>query len=46
VGASHPDQLGATLAGARLALDEEERAELDEVWYRLPRVRPATGPVR
>jgi aryl-alcohol dehydrogenase (NADP+) len=46
VGASHPDQLAATLAGAQATLDGEERAELDEVWYRLPRTRPGPGPVR
>jgi aryl-alcohol dehydrogenase-like predicted oxidoreductase len=46
VGASHPDQLAATLAAARTTLDAEERAELDEVWYRLPRSKPARGPVR
>lgn len=46
VGATHPDQLAATLAGARTSLDPEERAELDEVWYRLPRLRPVSGPVR
>ena len=46
VGASRPEQLDATLAGARLVLDAEERAALDEVWYRLPRQRPAGGPVR
>ncbi|HET8644215.1 MAG TPA: aldo/keto reductase [Vicinamibacteria bacterium] len=46
VGASRPQQLEATLAAGALALDEEERAALDEVWYRLPRQRPAAGPVR
>jgi 1-deoxyxylulose-5-phosphate synthase len=46
VGASRPDQLQATLAGSGLKLDDEERQVLDEVWYALPRQRPATGPVR
>jgi len=46
VGASRPEQLEATLAGADLKLDDEERRVLDEVWYSLPRQRPAPGPVR
>jgi aryl-alcohol dehydrogenase (NADP+) len=46
VGASRPEQLQATLAGADLQLDDEERHVLDEVWYTLPRQRPAPGPVR
>jgi aryl-alcohol dehydrogenase (NADP+) len=46
VGASRPDQLRDTLAGATLRLEDEERQVLDEVWYQLPRQRPATGPVR
>jgi aryl-alcohol dehydrogenase (NADP+) len=46
VGASRPDQLTATLAATDLELDEEERRVLDEVWYGLPRQRPAPGPVR
>ena len=46
VGASRPEQLEATLAGAELKLDDEERQVLDEVWYALPRQRPAAGPVR
>ena len=46
VGASRPDQLQATLAGSDLKLDDEERKVLDEVWYALPRQRPAAGPVR
>jgi len=46
VGASRPDQLQATLAGSELKLDDEERRVLDEVWYALPRQRPAAGPVR
>ena len=46
VGASRPEQLEATLAGAELMLDGEERAALDEVWFHLPRPRPAAGPVR
>jgi aryl-alcohol dehydrogenase-like predicted oxidoreductase len=46
VGASRPDQLQATLAGSGLKLDDEERQVLDDVWYALPRQRPAMGPVR
>lgn len=46
VGASHPDQLVASLAGATTPLDNEERVVLDEAWYRLPRLRPVGGPVR
>ncbi len=46
VGASRAEQLAATLAAAETALDEAEQAALDEVWYRLPRRRPAAGPVR
>jgi len=46
VGASRPEQLAATLAAPSMALDADERGVLDEVWYRLPRQRPATGPVR
>jgi 1-deoxyxylulose-5-phosphate synthase len=46
VGASRVEQLDATLAASGAALDAEELAVLDEVWYRLPRRRPAAGPVR
>jgi aryl-alcohol dehydrogenase (NADP+) len=46
VGASHPDQLDATLAAAELTLDAEEHAALDDVWYQLPRRRAEAGPVR
>jgi len=46
VGASRPEQLDVTLAASDLVLDHEERAALDEVWFHLPRQRPATGPVR
>ena len=46
VGASRPEQLEATLAGAELTLDDEERRVLDEVWFALPRQRPGPGPVR
>lgn len=46
VGASRPEQLRATLAASTLVLDEDERAAVDEVWYHLPRQRPAAGPVR
>jgi 1-deoxyxylulose-5-phosphate synthase len=46
VGASRPEQLQATLAGADLKLEDDERQVLDEVWYALPRQRPSPGPVR
>jgi aryl-alcohol dehydrogenase-like predicted oxidoreductase len=37
VGASRPEQLDATLAGAGLELDEEIRRSCDEAWWQLPR---------
>jgi aryl-alcohol dehydrogenase (NADP+) len=37
IGASRPDQLDATLAGATLALDPDLAKLCDEVWWRLPR---------
>ncbi len=37
IGASRPEQLDATLAGAELALDAELTRLCDEVWARLPR---------
>jgi aryl-alcohol dehydrogenase-like predicted oxidoreductase len=37
VGASRPEQLDATLAGARLELDEEICRSCDEAWWQLPR---------
>jgi aryl-alcohol dehydrogenase-like predicted oxidoreductase len=46
VGASSPAQVTETLGAAERSLDDEERATLDEVWYSLPRRRPAAGPVR
>lgn len=46
VGASRPEQLDQTLAASDHPLDPEENAALDEVWFRLPRRRPADGPVR
>ncbi len=46
VGASRPEQLAATVAASGMTLSDEERQALDEVWYRLPRRRPASGPVR
>jgi aryl-alcohol dehydrogenase (NADP+) len=46
VGASRPEQLEDTLAAPDHPLDAEEAAALDEVWFRLPRRRPAEGPVR
>lgn len=46
VGASAPEQLGATLAAVEAPLAEEEREVLDAAWYRLPHRRPEAGPVR
>jgi aryl-alcohol dehydrogenase-like predicted oxidoreductase len=46
VGASRKEQLEDTLRAAEVRLDDEEKAALDEVWFRLPRQRPAAGPVR
>ena len=46
VGASRVEHLEATLAASETKLDAEELAALDEAWYRLPRRRPASGPVR
>lgn len=46
VGASRLEQLDATLAASECALEADELAALDELWYRLPRQRPADGPVR
>jgi 1-deoxyxylulose-5-phosphate synthase len=46
VGASRAEQLEATLRAGEMTFDAEERSALDEVWYRLPRQRPAAGPVR
>jgi aryl-alcohol dehydrogenase-like predicted oxidoreductase len=37
VGASRPEQLDATLAGAELELDEELTRSCDEAWWQLPR---------
>jgi aryl-alcohol dehydrogenase-like predicted oxidoreductase len=37
VGASRPDQLDGTLAGADLQLDDELRELCDSVWWQLPR---------
>ena len=37
IGASRPEQLEATLAGAELALDPELTRLCDEIWWRLPR---------
>jgi aryl-alcohol dehydrogenase (NADP+) len=46
VGASRVEQLGDSLAGADLQLDDEARTRIDQVWYDLPRRRPEPGPVR
>ena len=43
IGASKPEQLGASLAAAGLRLDEKDREVCNLAWYSLP--RPAT-PVR
>jgi aryl-alcohol dehydrogenase (NADP+) len=43
VGASRPEQLEATLAGAELKLDEDLERACDEVWWRLPRRPVADG---
>jgi len=43
IGASRPEQLEATLAGAELELDDELRRACDEVWWRLPRRPVADG---
>jgi aryl-alcohol dehydrogenase-like predicted oxidoreductase len=39
IGASRPEQLADSLQGVGLALDDEERDYLDQVWYNLPRER-------
>ena len=39
LGASRPEQLEDSLRGVDLALDDEERAACDAVWYDLPRER-------
>ena len=46
VGASRPEQLEATLAASDLVLDAEALRALEDVWFELPRQRPAEGPVR
>ncbi len=43
IGASRPEQLDATLAGAELSLDAELTRLCDEVWWRLPRRPVAEG---
>jgi aryl-alcohol dehydrogenase-like predicted oxidoreductase len=43
VGASRPEQLEATLAGAELKLDEDLERACEEVWWRLPRRPVADG---
>jgi len=40
VGASRPDQLDASLAGAELVFDDEARSSFDAVWWSIPR-RPS-----
>ncbi len=39
MGASRPEQLEDSLSGVDVALDADELAACDEVWYRLPRER-------
>jgi len=39
VGATSAEQLGESLSGYDVALDPEEMAACDDVWYELPRVR-------
>jgi len=43
IGASRPEQLEATVAGAKLELDAELTRRCDEVWWRLPRRPVAEG---
>jgi aryl-alcohol dehydrogenase-like predicted oxidoreductase len=43
VGASRPEQLEATLAGAELELDEDLKRACDQVWWQLPRRPVADG---
>jgi aryl-alcohol dehydrogenase-like predicted oxidoreductase len=43
IGASRPDQLDATIAGAELALAPEVVKLCDAVWWRLPRRPVAEG---
>jgi aryl-alcohol dehydrogenase-like predicted oxidoreductase len=43
VGASRPEQLEASLAGASMALDAEEQEACDLAWYSLPRPRKTPG---
>ena len=38
IGASKPEQLDASLAGAELTLDDEEREVCDLAWYGIPRM--------
>jgi aryl-alcohol dehydrogenase-like predicted oxidoreductase len=46
VGASKVEQLSDTLEAGEESLDEAELSALDDLWYSLPRQRPASGPVR
>jgi aryl-alcohol dehydrogenase-like predicted oxidoreductase len=43
IGASKPEQLDATIAGATLELDDEMSALCDAVWWQLPRVPVTEG---
>jgi 1-deoxyxylulose-5-phosphate synthase len=45
IGASRPDQLDATLAGAEFVIDDELMALCDAAWWRLPR-RPVVDGYR
>src|SRR5262249_38103813 len=40
LGASKPEQLTASLAGAEMTLDDDERAACDAAWYTIPRLPP------
>jgi len=43
IGATRPDQLNASLAGAELTLDDDLKALCDDIWWRLPRVPVVEG---
>jgi 1-deoxyxylulose-5-phosphate synthase len=43
IGASKPEQLDASIAGAELILDEDLKALCDAVWWQLPRVPVVDG---
>lgn len=43
IGATRPDQLHASIAGAELTLDDDLKALCDDIWWRLPRVPVVEG---